>query len=67
MIDVSAVIFILVLMLAVLFVSMIVGAVMFCVDIWKWSKRPEVFSTAEEDLAKDKQVKEPKEGSEYNG
>jgi hypothetical protein len=63
----DAVIFILFLMFIVLFISMIVGAVMFCVDIWKWSKRPEVFSTAEEDLAKDKQVKESKEGSEYNG
>lgn len=29
---------------------MLVGAVMFCVDIWKWSKRPEKFTTVEEDL-----------------
>ncbi len=34
----------------ILFVSMLVGAVMFIVDIWKWSKRPEVFETAEKDL-----------------
>lgn len=31
---------------------MLVGAVMFCIDIWKWSKRPEKFTTVEEDLSK---------------
>lgn len=33
--------------------SALVGAVMFCIDIWKWSKRPEVFVPIEKDLEKD--------------
>ena len=30
---------------------MIIGAVMFCIDIWKWSKRPEKFTNIHEDLS----------------
>lgn len=39
-------------MLFILGISSIVGAVMFIVDVWKWSKRPEKFTTMEEDLSK---------------
>lgn len=35
-----------------LLASFVVGAVMFCVDIWKWSTRPEIFTSAEDDLKK---------------
>lgn len=40
-------------MLLILFVSALVGAVMFCMDIWKWSKRPEKYITIHEDLQSD--------------
>lgn len=53
----NVIIFLLFLMLIVLIISMLVGAVMFCIDIWKWSKRPEKFTTVEEDL-KEVKVKE---------
>lgn len=53
----NVIIFLLFLMLIVLIISMLVGAVMFCIDIWKWSKRPEKFTTVEEDL-KEVEVKE---------
>lgn len=46
----SVVIMLLFFMLIVLFVSMIIGAVMFCVDIWKWSKRPDVYKDIKDDL-----------------
>lgn len=62
----DAVIFILFLMLVVLVISMVIGAVMFCIDIWKWSKRPEVFSTAEEDLSKQQQVNKSEMASDFN-
>lgn len=44
-------------MFLVLFISMLIGAVMFCVDIWKWSKRPEKYTTIHEDMQKDDKVK----------
>lgn len=37
-------------MLIIFAISMVVGAVMFCIDIWKWSKRPEKFTDIHEDL-----------------
>lgn len=42
-------------LLVILGFSALVGAVMFCVDVWKWSKRPEKFTTMEEDLEKSKE------------
>lgn len=56
-------------MLVIFLFSAIVGAVMFCVDIVKWSKRPEKFTTVAEDLksssapsnSTDETVKEVKE------
>lgn len=53
----NVIIFLLFLMLIVLIISMLVGVFMFCIDIWKWSKRPEKFTTVEEDL-KEVEVKE---------
>jgi hypothetical protein len=54
-------------MLIILGFSAIVGAVMFCVDIWKWSKRPEKFTTMEEDLSKSKEtVTHPDGTSEFS-
>lgn len=37
-------------MLVIFAFSAIVGAIMFCVDIIKWSKRPEKFTTVSDDL-----------------
>lgn len=37
-------------MLVIFAISMLVGAVMFCVDVWKWSKRPEKFTDIHDDL-----------------
>lgn len=37
-------------MLIIFAISMVVGVVMFCLDIWKWSKRPEKFTDIHEDL-----------------
>lgn len=40
-------------LLIILGFSALVGTVMFCLDIWKWSKRPEKFESFEKDLSND--------------
>lgn len=38
-------------MLIIFLISMVIGVIMFCIDIWKWSKRPEKFTDIHEDLS----------------